>query len=325
MRIHCLASLVLLTTTLSATGQANAPLCPAGEIAPRGGTLPLNAPALLLEGYALNTHEGPGANELETDSAYEPNEFQLLHDGVPIDVEMHERPDGFFEARLLEHLEQEETYEVLTRTNGCEHSCFSFTAGPRAPLPTSAGTLEVVEVTRQGGGDDFPLEAYAKLRFSPSEELEPFLNVARISLEGARAEADDVAWIWIARSEFAVTSRCDGELPAPAAVHVVVDVPGVDRPLRSASVVLDLDCSRAPTRAYHPRTMSGDLGETKTCSADWPGPDDTDRFPLRDGIAAYTGCTVDGRSRTHGADLGALGLLGLSLGLGLARRRRQRP
>lgn len=326
VRIPCLASLVILATAVAAPARADTDSCRSVEVAPRGGTLPANTPALLVGSFESDAGD--------VTAGLQPNAFTLWRDDALIDVEMRERADGFFEAHLLEDLEPGETYDVQTQAEACENGCYSFIAGPPSPLPTVAGTLDVVESVVQGGADDFPFEAYARLRFTPSEALEPFLSVARISLEGAVPDADRVARNWAARPEFAVTSKCSQTWRHRPLVRVVVDLPGIDDRLRTAPLLLDLNCAQLPARLRHAPSLNGTLGTTTTClralprgdpgPSIYPSPPESDAADEHDDVAAFTTCSAARRAPRRAPHPRALALgLGLGLCLGLARRRRR--
>jgi hypothetical protein len=338
VRIPPSVSLLVLASALSSQSWAVDASCYSTEVAPRGDTLPANAPALLA-----------GAH-ISTDSEFAElaaNDIELLHNGEALELDVVERDDGFFEAHLLEDLEPGETYQVVSAPDGCDWSCYSFVAGPKAEFPSSTGTLLVVEQSVQGGASHFEFEAYVRLRFIPSDELEPYLSVARITLERVEdtgetrpASVNFADRRWRARQEFALTSPCSHGGLRTVDVRTVVDLPGAAERLRSETLSVTLDCSKDLARLDHATTPVAEFGETKVCSYSGPpGPDLAipvgGKYDLGH-VTGATGCAIAGAAPGRTAvpsapgrfgvsrSLGLVGLAGLVGLVGLVGRRRRR-
>lgn len=306
MRIRLPVLLALVAAAASAPSYADSSSCARTQVAPHGGTLPANAPALV-----VGAHRASGGDVVE----FAPNDFELQHNGEAVELELRDRDDGFFEAYLIEDLEPGETYEILTGSEACDEACYTFTAGPRAPLPTSAGTLAIVDATPVDGSvEPLSSETLVTLRFTPSLDLDPFLSIARLSLEPAISPAGETVRSWVAPREFTVRVTCGAVWQLAREVRVAVELPGVDRVLRSPSVPLQVVCSKAWKPPNSEPAPSPEFVEAKVCASAPPV------VPLpRDDVTAFTGCALGGGSSGW---MGVAIVSALAL-LGLARRRRR--
>lgn len=327
--------LVVVGLTAGVAWPCSGPPCSALlESVPRNGaTIPANAPAVGVQRavFGVNTPDG-GTWTLPPTA----QTFTLKRvDGGVVSLTPVASTFGVFGAASSFTPGSEWELDFTEASGGCPGVTSRFVIGPAAPLPATSATLAFVDsrwIPDSGSSScgASPAMQLARLRVTPTSDMEPWLALARWDLEvdgrlagaapygavpaGAYEPEATQAPFFLPINIVPITCQGGGITPGMHQVRLLARLEGVAMPIASNTLSLQIDCvpGGAPDAGVVAQPDGGDAG------AQTDDPDGGRAIVIDGGARLVSGPVAPGCSASPDAALLVLGAFVLTL---LSRRR----